>query len=215
MKLRRERRITWDLLVKPADHAFILLKLGDEDVGITLNLASHPIIWTPTMWSSIMVCDDMGGKVFMYNQHEIIWNLRLGFTFFQKRCWVREGGDIRTSLIPGAGAIIPAPQGMAQAPQASHEGRPSKTQDSHTSEAGSRETAGLWPEYSEIHEIRSLESPQGDEAQGSVFWIYFVFWTSRPFSSTLCVCVCPLLSLAEDTWGPTKENDLKSLWSLP
>lgn len=44
MKLRRERRITWDLLVKPADHAFILLKLGDEDVGITLNLASHPII---------------------------------------------------------------------------------------------------------------------------------------------------------------------------
>lgn len=65
MTLRRERRIAWDLLVKPADHVFILLKLGDEDVGVTLKLASHPIMWTLTIWSSIMACDDIEGGRFL------------------------------------------------------------------------------------------------------------------------------------------------------
>lgn len=72
MILRRERRIMWDLLVKQVDQVFILLKLGDEDMGVTIKLAVHPIILMLTIWSSIMACDDIGGVFLMYNQHEII-----------------------------------------------------------------------------------------------------------------------------------------------
>lgn len=49
-------------MVKQVDHMFILLKLGDADVGVTVKSAARPVILMLTVWSGIVACGDMGGS---------------------------------------------------------------------------------------------------------------------------------------------------------
>lgn len=144
------------LLVKQVDCMFILLKLGDADVGVTVKSASRPVILMLTVWSGIVACGDMGGFCCTSNMKS--YDILDLVSHFSRNDGER-GGRHQDIPDPWCQSHDPRAPGQGSAPRLPMRASPARHKAHEPSPMGWGRAArkhSLWPEYSGIYEIGHL-----------------------------------------------------------